>query len=228
LSSVLVVVAHPDDAILGCGASIAVHSKAGDAVHLVAMADGIMGRAGPEKPERAAEFADHQRAAEEASRILGVASFTQGDFPDQRLDTIPQRDLTHMIEEAIARHRPEVVYTHYPGDLNADHVRVAECVAVACRPRPGGTMRRLLFFEVPSSTEARPPSGVGSFAPTWFVDVTRTIEQKRRALQAYAMEMRPFPHPRSIEAVMDLAAWRGASVGVPAAEAFVLARNLER
>lgn len=68
----------------------------------------------------------------------------------------------------------------------------------------------------------------GGFSPNWFTDISETLDVKLQALQAYAMEMRPFPHARSMEAVRHLAHWRGASAGVAAAEAFVLARHLCR
>jgi len=225
LSNVLVVAAHPDDALLGCGATIARHAAAGDSVHIVAFADGIMGRKGPPKEERAAEFAQHTRAAQEAWRILGAASYSQLDFPDTRLDTIPQLDLALAAEEAVAFREPDIVYTHHFGDLNADHVCVHNAVCVACRPVPGSFVRALLFFEVQSSTEWG--THADPFVPNWFVDATQTIGLKLRALEAFSMEMRPFPHARSIEAVRMLAGWRGACAGIEAAEAFVLSRRIE-
>ena len=145
--------AHPDDAVLGCGATIAWHAAAGDSVHIVAFADGIMGRKGLPKEERGAEFAEHARAAKEASLILGAASFSQLDFPDTRLDTVPQLDLARAAEEAVALRKADIVYTHHVGDLNTDHVRVHDAVCVACRPVPESSVRTLLFFEVQSSTE---------------------------------------------------------------------------
>lgn len=217
--------AHPDDAVLGCGATIARHAAAGDSVHIVAFADGIMGRRGPPKEERAAEFAQHARAAQEASRILGAATFSQLDFPDTRLDTVPQLDLARAAEEAVALRKADIVYTHHCGDLNSDHVRVHDAVCVACRPVPESSVRTLLFFEVQSSTEWRP--NANPFVPNWFVDVTETIELKLQSLEAFAMEMRPFPHARSLDAVRQLSGWRGASAGVVAAEGFVLGRRIE-
>ncbi len=226
MRNVLVVVAHPDDAVLGCGATIAKHAAAGDIVHIIAFADGIMGRSGPPKERRAEEFAAHARAAKAAAEILGAASFSQLDFPDTALDTVPRLDLARAAENAVALRTPEIVYTHHFGDLNADHVRVHDAVCVACRPLPETCVKTLLFFEVPSSTEWRAQAGA-AFEPNWFVDVTRTIELKMLALKAFEMEMRPFPHPRSFEAVSHLAGWRGAAAGVSAAEAFVLGRRIE-
>jgi len=99
-------------------------------------------------------------------------------------------------------------------------------VVVACRAQPGHSVKQLLFFEVPSSTEWRPPCSGEPFNPNWFVDVSSTLDTKMRALKAYGSELRPFPHPRSIEAIEALAKWRGACVGVRAAEAFMLGRSV--
>jgi LmbE family N-acetylglucosaminyl deacetylase len=99
-------------------------------------------------------------------------------------------------------------------------------VIAACRPQPGHPVQELLFFEVPSSTEWRPPGSAEPFSPNWFVDISRTLETKLKALRAYETELRAFPHPRSLKGVTALAQWRGATVGVEAAEAFVLGRKL--
>jgi LmbE family N-acetylglucosaminyl deacetylase len=129
------------------------------------------------------------------------------------------------IEELISRHRPDTVFTHHAGDVNVDHRLTHEAVVVACRPQPDATVRTLLSFEVPSSTEWQPPGSAIAFAPNWFVDVSDTLEIKLAALDAYQAEMRAWPHPRSREGVLHLARWRGATVGVAAAEAFVLGRH---
>jgi LmbE family N-acetylglucosaminyl deacetylase len=123
-------------------------------------------------------------------------------------------------------HRPQTVFTHHAGDLNVDHRRLHEAVAVACRPQPGQSVKTLLCFEVASSTEWQVPGGAPAFMPNWFVDISRTLERKMRALEGYATELRDWPHPRSTRGVEHLARWRGATVGADAAEAFVLARHL--
>ncbi len=120
------------------------------------------------------------------------------------------------------------VRTHLAGDVNIDHRVLHDAVVSACRPQPTHCVRELLFFEVASSTEWRPPGSASAFLPNRFVDISSTLDAKLKALRAYASEMRPFPHARSIEAVQALAAWRGATVGVAAAEAFMLGRTLIR
>jgi LmbE family N-acetylglucosaminyl deacetylase len=119
-----------------------------------------------------------------------------------------------------------MVLTHHAGDVNIDHRVVHDAVIAACRPQPGYSVKELLFFEVPSSTEWRPPGSAEPFNPNWFFDITSTLATKMEALRAYEAELRAFPHPRSLKAVEALALWRGATAGVEAAEAFVLGRKI--
>ena len=142
------------------------------------------------------------------------------------LDGVELLDVVKQVEEEIARLKPQRIYTHHRDDLNVDHRIVHDAVSAATRPQPGACVREVLTFEVPSATEWRLAGSGTPFVPSVFVDITRTLENKRRALEAYAGEMRPFPHARSIEALEHLARWRGASAGMAAAEAFQLARAL--
>jgi LmbE family N-acetylglucosaminyl deacetylase len=223
--TVLVVAAHADDEALGCGGTIARLARAGSAVHVAFLADGVSSR--PDEPARQAEALRSRRAAaEKACGILGVADMTYGVFPDNRMDSVPLLSVVQAIELLLARLRPETVITHHAGDLNVDHRRVHEAVAVACRPLPGASVRTLLAFEVASSTEWQPAGSGPAFAPNWFSDITATLDVKLAALDAYGAELRPWPHARSRAAVEHLARWRGATVGVAAAEAFMLGRHV--
>ena len=221
--SVLVIAAHPDDEALGCGGSLAMLAKAGAAVHVAFLADGVTSR-DSDKAQLAGEIRARRMAAEKACAILGAASTFFGDFPDNQMDTVALLSVVKSIEALIARHRPDTVFTHHAGDVNVDHRRVQEAVVAACRPQPGHCVKLLLSFEVASSTEWQPPASATVFAPNWFIDISGTLDRKLEALDAYSSEMRAWPHPRSREAVTHLARWRGASVGVEAAEAFVLGR----
>lgn len=224
--TVLAVAAHPDDEVLGCGATLARHVAAGDDVHVLIMGQGVFSRSDGSANAQALEAL--RACAREANRILGIHSLDLLEYPDNRMDGIERLDLAKAVEAAMERHNPEIVYTHFPGDLNIDHVCVSDAVTVACRPVPGSSVRSLRYFEVQSSTEWRPAhAGSAPFGPNLFVDVAATLEKKIDALRAYGTEMRAFPHARSIEAVEHLARWRGANVGVEAAEAFVLARSIE-
>src|SRR5665213_864817 len=174
----------------------------------------------------AAPLPSTPRAALRAAAILGVQQVTFGDFPDNRLDSIALLDITKSVEALITRYKPDTVLTHHAGDLNIDHRRVHEAVVTACRPQPGHCVRALLCFEVASSTEWQLSGSAPAFVPNWFEDIADTLDRKLAAIDAYAVEMREWPHPRSRRGVEDLARWRGVTVGVPAAEAFMLGRQL--
>lgn len=226
---VLVVAAHPDDEVLGCGGTIAHLATAGRSVHVLLLADGEKSRAAVEDSGVAAgAVAARHASAQEACRILGCVSVEALALPDNRMDGLELLDVVKEIEARIARYAPTTLLTHHGSDVNVDHRVVHQAVIVACRPLPGHSVRELLFFEVPSSTEWRPPGSVESFAPNYFVDVSATLDRKMAALDVYASELREFPHPRSKTAIAALASWRGATVGVRAAEAFVVGRKIIR
>jgi LmbE family N-acetylglucosaminyl deacetylase len=224
-----VIVAHPDDEVLGCGGTIARRAREGHEVHMLILAEGITSRDESRNPaNRNTEVTALQSAAKAASTVLGVRSVEFTGLPDNRMDSLDLLDVIKVIEGFIAVRQPQLVFTHHPSDLNIDHQIVSSAVSTACRPLPGSSVSTLLFFEVPSSSEWQTPAAIGTFAPNWFEDITETLPTKLQALGAYASEMRPWPHARSYEAVEALARWRGASVGLKAAEAFVLGRHLLR
>lgn len=223
--SVLVVAAHPDDEVLGCGGTMARHAAEGDTVNVAIVAEGITSRGGAGAADGLAELAAAARAA---NAILGVAAVRLLGLPDNRLDGMDRLDLVQRVEALVAEFRPDIIYTHHAGDLNVDHRRVHEAVVTAARPLPGCAVTTLLFFEVASSTEWQPPGSAVPFVPSWFVDISAELERKEAALRAYSGEMRPWPHARSVQAVSHLARWRGASAGMEAAEAFMLGRHLRR
>lgn len=225
--NILIVAAHPDDEVLGCGGTIARHVDCGDNVFILIAAEGATSRGMIRNTE---SFSDTlsilKNAANNSARILGASQIEFLDFPDNRLDTVPLLDLIKQIEIKIDTFRPHTVYVHHSGDVNIDHQRLHEAVVTACRPVPGHSVSRLLSYEVPSSTEWQPPGSKPSFQPNWFVDVSAYWDKKISSLREYSCEMRPWPHPRSIESVEHLARWRGSQVGVHAAEAFYLLRNI--
>ena len=225
MAIVLVVAAHPDDEVLGCGGTIARHTSEGDSVHVVLMAEGITSRKATSQTgmlEKLHEVARH------ANKLLGVEEVLLEGLPDNRLDSLDRLEVTQRIEDHIKHWKPSIVYTHHCGDVNLDHQIVHHAVVTACRPQPGHCVEKLLFFEVASSTEWQPPGSGAPFQPTWFVDVSKTLDRKVAAIGAYEAEMRNWPHPRSARGVQHHAHWRGASVGVEAAEAFMLGRCLRR
>jgi N-acetylglucosamine malate deacetylase 1 len=222
VKSILVVAAHPDDEVLGCGGYIANQVQSGDEVFVTFLSDGVTSRLGNSGLQ---EIESRRNAARLASKVLGVSDVSFGDFPDNKLDASPLLEVIQTIEAVVERIRPQIVMTHFGGDLNIDHRIVNQAVLTACRPAPKQGVKKVLFFEVPSSTEWQVPIEGEAFTPTWFEDISETLEIKIKALTVYEHELREWPHPRSVKAVEHLAHWRGASCGVDAAEAFVLGRR---
>ena len=226
-SKVLVIAAHPDDEVLGCGGSMAKWIKAGNELHLLIMAEGATSRGKHRDRESySKKLSILAKSTKKAADILGVKSVKMLDYPDNRMDSVDLLDVVKSVEEIVEKLKPELVVTHHAGDLNIDHQIIHQAVITACRPQPEQTVKRILSFEVPSATEWQSSTGLNHFVPNWFEDISETLELKIRALNAYKTEMRRWPHARSIKAVENLAKWRGASMGYKAAEAFMLVRNI--
>lgn len=224
---VLVVAAHPDDEVLGCGGTIARHAAAGDEVHVVILGEGVTSRAvRRDRRKSHTALSRLQRDTLEAAKILGVTRVSTHAFPDNRFDTVALLDLIKAVESEKACTRPTVVYTHHSSDLNVDHRRVAEAVQTAFRPQPGDLAPTILAFEVPSSTEYQSPLAPGPFRPSVYIDISATLQIKCRAMAAYGSEVRPYPHPRSPEALAIIAKRNGVEVGLEAAERFSLVRSI--
>ena len=158
--------------------------------------------------------------------MLGVKSVSFDNFPDNQMDSVVLLDIVKVIESTISKYKPEMIFTHHSGDLNVDHRVVNKAVVTACRPLANNSVKTVLFYEIPSSTEWQIPSAYPVFTPNWFVDISVELVCKIEALQAYRDELRSWPHPRSVKGVEYLAHWRGATISVDAAEAFVLGRML--
>lgn len=170
-----------------------------------------------------------RECARRAVSRLGVSEIAFGDAPDNAFDGVPLLRLVQQVERWMDQWHPECILTHAPSDCNIDHRRTCEAVLAATRPQPGCGVLSVLAFEVPSATEWGFGTAGPHFAPTIFEALAPPqLEAKLAALAEYRDEMRPFPHPRSPEAIRALSAWRGATVGVEAAEAFMLLREVRR
>lgn len=172
-------------------------------------------------PERLDEVRQETRAA---ARILGVTDLHVGNLPDQRLETLPLSDVAKQIEILVSEFAPELVYTHFAGDINRDHRVLTEAVLVATRPYAAPSVREILMFETPSSTEWSSPSLTPAFLPNIYVDITPFLDQKIAAFDCYSAESRPYPHPRSLRALADRARYWGSLINRESAEAFMLVR----
>jgi LmbE family N-acetylglucosaminyl deacetylase len=216
---ILVVAAHADDEALGCGGTIAKHTKAGDEVHLVIIADGVSSRV----DSNDYLLLRRKDARQKAQEVLGISKTWELDLPDNMLDSIPLLKIVQKLESILKFFPPEVIYTHYYDDLNVDHRITAQAVLTACRPQPNFSVTEILGFEVLSSTEWT-INNQKPFAPSFFVDISTTVDIKLNALKAYSEEMRPAPHSRSIDHAVSLAQHRGMSIGRAFAEGFYVYR----
>jgi N-acetylglucosamine malate deacetylase 1 len=214
---ILVIAAHPDDELLGCGGTVALHAKAGDAVTAVIVCEGESLRYGPNGVGQA----DHMRRAAAA---LGVADVRPLGFADQRLETMPLTDIITPLEKIVREVRPQIVYCQYGGDANLDHAIVFKAQLVATRPVEP-SIEAVYAFDTASSTEWGYPR---TFVPDTWVDITATLEQKIAAMACYESEVREYPHPRSLEALRYRAYAWGNQNCMQAAEVFMTVRRTLR
>jgi LmbE family N-acetylglucosaminyl deacetylase len=224
---VLIVAAHPDDEILGCGGLAARHAAAGDRVNTLILAEGVTAR----QPRRggvgdSAEIEALRDAARAAAKILGTEPPQFAGLPDNRMDSLALLDIVKHVEETVERLAPRFVYTHHGGDLNVDHRLTHQAVITACRPLPGAPVRGIYTFEVASSTEWGSTGIDAGFRPRRYADIGDFLDLKLQALDCYVAEMHTFPHARSREAIEARAQVRGAEAGVAAAEAFEVIREI--
>ena len=226
MKQVLVIVAHPDDEVIGCGASISKWTSAGISVHVLIMAEGSTSR-DSNAPEVNNSPALLAKSAQRAGKIIGASSVKLLGFPDNRMDSLDRLVVIKEIEKAIKLLKPDTVVTHHAGDVNIDHRIVHESVVTACRPQPGNCVKRLLAFEVLSSTEWQPTGSNIAFQPNWFENVVETFDYKIKALEFYQSEMREWPHPRSLNNIKNLAQCRGSMIGCEFAEGFMLLRVIQ-
>jgi N-acetylglucosamine malate deacetylase 1 len=215
MAPILIIAPHALDEVLGCGGTVASAADTGVPVHvLVLFGDGT------------GHDAKRRIAAAAAARILGIRDVQFAGFPENRGDTIPLSDVVMAVEKALAAIKPGTVYVAHGGNLHIDHQTAFRATVTAVRPVPGQPVASLYGYEVPSSTDWA-PRGVGEpFLPVRYVDVSNALERKKKALDAYAFELRQVPHARSLDAVLNVATVRGATVGLAAAEAFTVLREI--
>ena len=213
----LLVVAHPDDEVLGAGATIHKLVSEGHNVAVCTMANHAAART-----NISATLTEDQ---DKAMQILGVSKCYAADFPNIRMNTVPHLELVQFIEKCIEDFGAEAIITHHPSDTNNDHVMTSYAAQAASRlfqRKPGvPALKSFLYMEVLSSTEWSLDSTANRFTPNFFVEIGKEgVELKLKALALYKGVMRDYPHPRSGEAISGLAAYRGAQAGCNYAEAF--------
>lgn len=222
--NILAVVAHPDDEILGCGATLLKLRQQGHRIFTAVLCSQADARA--DRP------ADLERWAAEAAEMVGVEESALHTFPNVRFNTVPHIEMVQAIEAAIERFRPEWIFALHPSDLNVDHRVAYEATMAAVRlpqrltrDMPVTMIKKIWLCEVLSSTDWA-PSSEPPFQPNAWVDVASTFDRKLEALAHFRGAMKPFPHSRSLENVRHLAHVRGAQVGIELAESFMVVRDL--
>ena len=226
---IMIVVAHPDDELLGCGATmnklIIEHNCT---IRAVILGEGITSRSEQRNVDEVKEkLSVHKSNITAATEQIGYSSVGVYDFPDNRFDTVALLDIVKTIEKEKEMFCPEVVFTHHGGDLNIDHQRTFEAVMTACRPLKDEMVKTILTFETPSGTEWRSPSDPRQFLPNLFFEVNEdNLSAKIKGMESYEFEKRSFPHPRSPEALMIQAQRWGVVVGKDYAEPFQLIRSI--
>lgn len=223
---VLVIAAHPDDEVLGCGGTMARLAAEGHEVQVAILGEGWSSRCAHREDADPLLMKELTDTSQKAAAVLGAQCVLHGGLPDNRFDTVALLDVVKLIENLIVAAEPEHIYTHHGGDLNIDHVVTHRAVLTATRPTGRRVVKTLYAFEVPSATEWSFGGFRPVFNPTVFCDIEATLTVKITAMQAYESEARAFPHPRSPEALTALARWRGSAAGLRAAEAFECMRDI--
>lgn len=229
MSTVLVVAAHPDDEILGVGATVARHVAEGDTVYALILGEGQTSRGERREDTSHKVVEELQRSTLESAKAVGYRKVYFADFPDNRFDEVDLLDIVKAVEQKIRELQPRIIYTHYSGDLNVDHQYTARAVLTATRPIADYGVEEIYAFETLSSSEwnfdysARP-----AFCPNVFVDITAYYDKKEQAMNCYVSELCDFPHPRSMTGMDVLSRTRGMAAGMERAEAFMLIRKMRK
>ena len=233
---ILIIVAHPDDEVLGMGGTIAKYSSNGDKISIVYLTTGITSRRNSGYSTKSSyeisikdqklmdkEIKKLKIDALKSNKILGITDSVFYDFPDNELDSISRLKIIKVIEKEIEKNKPDIIFTNHYGDLNIDHKLVYECCLTACRPINKITPQ-LFSFGVISSMEWNYPI---SFNPNYFVNISKNISVKIRAMKAYHNELKKFPHPRSVANIEITAKKWGSVCGKQYAEAFEIIRIID-
>ncbi len=225
--NILIIAAHPDDEVLGCGGTMARLSDEGHDVFVSILGEGITSRY-TNRTEADQNAIDSLHAcSHRVGELLGIKKVYMDRLPDNQFDTVPLLEIIKKIEKLIDTVQAEIVFTQHGGDLNIDHVVLHRAVMTATRPMKGRPVKKVCAYEVPSSSEWAFQQFAPAFRPSVFYDIEETLERKIQAMKLYESESNPFPHPRSSEALYAYAKRWGSVVGCQAAEAFELIWSLQ-
>lgn len=220
-NKLLIIAAHPDDEILGCGGTIA-KLKSENEIHVIFMTNGVSSRGKNKKKE----IEQRKNSTKKLFKYLSLSKPTFLNLPDNQMDKVPLLKIVKKLEKKIRAIRPYTIFTHYSHCLNVDHKVTFEAVITACRPINKLSVKKILSFEIPSSTEWALYKDK-QFQPNYFIDISEQINEKIKLIKFYKKELRNYPHSRSLIGIKALARTRGVSCGVKFAESFYLNRLIE-
>ena len=226
---IMIVVAHPDDELLGLGATFhKLINECNIKTHVVILGEGITSRSETRDVKVwENELAIHRDNIKKAQLAIGYHSTSIYDFPDNRFDSVSLLDIVKVVEKEKKQFEPDVIFTHHGGDVNIDHQRTFESIITACRPMQDEKVKTIITFETPSGTEWRSPTDPRHFLPNLFFSVAEAdVDAKIKGMESYEFERRIYPHPRSPEALKIQAQRWGVVIGSNFAEAFCLVRTI--
>ncbi len=226
MKKIFVVAAHPDDEVLGCGGTLLKHINEGDKVYVLFVSDGVSGRFNNNQDLKCKK--EIIKRKQMAIKVAKLGKFKIVDFLDLKnleLNSYPHNYLTNIIIKYFKKYKPDIVYTHYEHDLNIDHYYTFFSTFVASRPSKDFKIKKLLSFEIPSSTDWAINKKI--FTPNYFVDIEKFKKRKEKLLKFYKYELRKSPHPRSVKNINALSNYRGGVVGLNNAEAFLIHKILD-
>ncbi|EDU36135.1 N-acetylglucosaminylphosphatidylinositol deacetylase [Clostridium sporogenes ATCC 15579] len=226
MSNILVIAAHPDDEILGVGGTVLKHNKDGDECFGLILGEGMTSRYNKRELADSTKVEKLHEDTFKAAKIVGYKKIYMENLPDNRFDSVPLLDIIKIIEEYIENIKPDIIYTHFGGDLNIDHKITFEAVLTATRPIGNEYVKEIYAFETVSSTEWN-FSSTSNFKPNYFIDITETLDEKLKAMECYKSELRQFPHPRSNKNLKASALKWGSVISKEYAEAFEVIRIIK-
>ena len=223
---ILIVAAHPDDEILGCGGLIKKFAK-DNLFKIIIAGEGVTSRETYRNIEiNEKKLFNLKKDSIKANQKLGVSDLEFLDLPDNRFDSVDLIDIAKLIEQIVNKFKPDIIFTHDYNDLNIDHCLLHRAVLISARPRANFCVKKIFTYEVMSSTGWNDNVGSDIFTPNYFVEISKQIMSKLNALKVYKSEMQSWPNARSLIGIKSLAAYRGAQVGIKYAEAFKLVRGI--
>lgn len=225
----MIIVAHPDDELLGLGATMhKLITESKITTRVVILGEGITSRSdNRDTGQWEKELKTHRKNIGAAQKCIGYHSVGIYQLPDNRFDSVDLLDIIKIIEKEKNDFMPDVIFTHHGGDLNIDHQRTFEAVITCCRPMDHEKVTTIIAFETPSGTEWRASTDPKHFIPNLFFEVSeKNVNAKIKGMESYEFEKRPYPHPRSPEALKIQAQRWGIATGKKFAEAFVIVRHI--